>query len=106
MSFDLDFIQEWILADDGAYDFYVAPATLTFKNVSNVRISIGLDFNEPLQINTIKKSTITRDNMFMFTIEFHCIARRRSWIKFEASGFRQVVTKRPVRSCVQELDRE
>jgi hypothetical protein len=40
LDLDLDYIVEWLCAEDGSCEFRLAPATLTFREVSELRIEV------------------------------------------------------------------
>jgi hypothetical protein len=59
---DIDHIVEWVRATDGAMRFRVAPATLTFHDVSD--LSIAVDFGDSggqTMINELSIAGITRE---------------------------------------------
>ncbi|OQA79341.1 MAG: hypothetical protein BWY32_01673 [bacterium ADurb.Bin243] len=43
LELDIDFIHDWIAGDAENYSFLISPATLTFQNVSNLKIDIDWD---------------------------------------------------------------
>ena len=54
LVFDIDYIMEWVDAKlpDGKYKFWIAPATLTFENVFNIKLDMQTDgFLPILDIN-------------------------------------------------------
>lgn len=58
LAFDIDYIFQWVdrAADETYFNFWVAPATLVFKSVYDVRFDFELDFAEGLEISDIKRT--------------------------------------------------
>src|SRR4051794_38322052 len=52
ISFDIDYIFEWVLQQDSTYKFRVAPATLIFRNVYDIHID---QYSTRCQIHDIHK---------------------------------------------------
>lgn len=58
---DIDHIVEWVCGADGGTKFRVAPATLTFKAVSNLRIALDCDAGAyPRSLHELSIDAITR----------------------------------------------
>lgn len=61
---DIDFILEWLPADDssGRFRFRIAPATLVFSNAYDIKLDIETD--GPLDIQAIRRENSRRPNNF------------------------------------------
>jgi hypothetical protein len=107
LSLDIDYLFKWILDDkSNLYSFWVSPCILLFFNVLNLKISIdfqniiGLDI---LDINRQNPRLSPNGKTTLWDFE---IITDKGYIKFESSGYRQVVKKQPILSQSQVLDRE
>ena len=102
---DLDYILEWICDVDGSR-FRITPATLTFHEVTDLRIS--LDYAAataalgPFSIHAIERRTESRER-YVAQIWKILINWPRGEIVFEATGFEQRAIGRPVVSENQVL---
>lgn len=109
---DLDHIVEWVCDGDGACTFRVAPATLTFHDVTGLRLSVDStdpDFRvavHPLSIAAIHRASVEK--------QFVCLDRpyyrwrvELSWpageIVFGATGFTQRLRAAPILTDLQYL---
>ena len=54
---DIDFISDWLCQADGSVKFRVAPATLTFHDVTDLRIAV--DFRDSAHRQTINELSIS-----------------------------------------------
>src|SRR5919109_1727079 len=102
---DLDYILEWICDVDGSR-FRITPATLTFHEVTDLRIS--LDYAAataalgPFSIHAIERRTESREH-YVAQIWKILINWPRGEIVFEATGFEQRAIGSPVVSENQVL---
>lgn len=103
---DIDYLFKWVLDDEtNSYNFWVSPCTLYFFNVLNLKIdvdfqdSVGLDISEIKRINP-RPSKNGKTTLWDFEIETN-----KGVIKFESSGFKQIVRKQPAYSPSQVLER-
>lgn len=107
LSLDIDYLFKWILDDtSNLYNFWMSPCILLFFNVLNLKIYI--DFQNIIGLNILN---INRHNSRLSpngktTLWDFEIVTDKGYIKFEASGYRQVVKKQPVLSQSQVLARE
>lgn len=99
LVFDIDYIMEWIHDSENSFRFRVAPALLRFTEVDKLKINIALPFKDSLEI-----ALINRDDLMSkgFT-NFHWIIGIHHYpgndpnvIEFDATGFTQELTGRPV----------
>lgn len=107
LSLDIDYLFKSILDDTSSlYNFWVSPCILLFFNVLSLKISIdfqntiGLDI---LDINRLNPRLSPNGKMTLWDFE---IVTDKGYIKFESSGYRQVVKKQPILSQSQVLARE
>ncbi|TFH24223.1 MAG: hypothetical protein E4H03_04175 [Myxococcales bacterium] len=108
LALDLDFILEWTKCDSGHVQFRIAPATLTFHEVTNLKLA--LDYLSvsasmcPFSIAGIERRLETRDR---YTATQWTIAVNwpRGEISFEATGFSQVLRASPILKDQQSLTR-
>jgi hypothetical protein len=113
LALDLDFIADWLCGVDGATRFRVAPATLVFHGVSDLRIAIDWgrsDFQVALHDASIDRidrepvadQKVYRDRpYYRWTIRFNW--PRGGEIGFGAVGFTQTLHAEPVLSDAQRL---
>jgi hypothetical protein len=102
---DIDHIVEWICGTDGSYKFRVAPATLVFHDVADLRIAIDFgksDFRGPLNelsIHAIARvpapaqGTAGPFPYFLWRIELNL--PQGGEIAFGASSFTQALRAEP-----------
>jgi hypothetical protein len=103
---DLDYILEWVKCQGDKCEFRIVPATLTFKGVTNLRVS--LDYATPtaalgpFSIHAIERQTKRRERYdaqeWRFVVNWPV-----GEISFEASGFEQRATGDPVLSAAMFL---
>jgi hypothetical protein len=108
LLFDLDYIFRWDEPEPPSeyYSFWVAPATLVFQNVSDLRIDI-----EPLSGFQVER--VRRSEAMPMRNGFHDPSLlQRLWtidlfngsIEFSCTGFVQYIRQEPVHSATQHLD--
>jgi hypothetical protein len=107
---DIDFIAEWLKPKDGndAFCFRIAPADLTFHDVTELVISVNYAAStaalQPMTIHEIHREIFTYPNdhsSFAWKIEINW--PRNSFISFHSSSFSQVTRKPPITSGSQYL---
>ncbi|MDZ4076523.1 MAG: hypothetical protein U1E04_17440 [Hylemonella sp.] len=107
---DIDFIVEWLSPESGnnAFSFRIAPADLTFHDVTELVISIDYASStaalQPMTIHEIHREAVTYQNghsSFAWRLEINW--PRNSSISFSSSGFTQVLRKQPISSGAQYL---
>jgi hypothetical protein len=92
LDLDLDYIVEWLCAEDGSYEFRLAPATLTFREVTELRIE--LDYQGvsaglvPFSIDGISREdgVVATESPRRWTVNLNW---PRGLLAFRASGFTQ-----------------
>ena len=106
LEFDLDYILEWTKNDSGTICFKIAPASLKFREVSNLKVS--LDYGAisaamgPFSIDGIERRTEERER-YTATLWSIKVNFPVGEIRFEASGFTQVLRRGAVTSENQVL---
>ncbi len=105
LVFDLDYISEWRCGVDKRCSFMLAPAELTFDEVTD--LEVGIDYRGismgPLSIGEIRREAIeetSRFGRYRWRIVFNF---PKSEIIFIAAGFVQELRAAPVESSHQSL---
>jgi hypothetical protein len=112
---DLDFIVEWVCGVDKTFQFRVAPATLTFHGVTDLRIGVECGDSalqaaiHPMSIDRIAREQVEHQKVFLdrryyrWRILFNWPAGGE--IAFGAVGFTQRLRAAPLISPRQQLSR-
>jgi hypothetical protein len=100
LDLDIDYILEWI-KDEQSFNFRISPATLTFHEVSSLKISIDYESSsacvQPMTIQEIRRKPIrTYDDCTYFEWEIETNWPFDGLIKFESVGFTQTLRKDPI----------
>lgn len=107
---DIDFIVEWLppKGENNAFGFRIAPAHLTFHDVSDLIISVDYAAStaavQPMTIHEIHREVVTYPNgysSFAWRIEINWPCN--SFISFSAPGFTQALRAEPIVSGAQYL---
>ncbi|NNE84896.1 MAG: hypothetical protein HKN28_13110 [Alphaproteobacteria bacterium] len=113
LSFDIDYIADWVKGGERGVQFMVAPATLTFHDVTDLRIDVDFgESNSRNAINDLSIAGITRtlvddkqrfpdDDYFRWRIELNL--PEGSEITFGARGFTQTLRAEPILLDEQRL---
>ena len=115
LALDLDFIVEWICGVEKAFQFRVAPATLTFHGVTDLGISVGWGDPglqtaiHPISIDRIAREPVAEQKVFLDR-PYYRWRIALNWpaggeIVFGAVGFTQRLRAEPVLSARQHLSR-
>jgi hypothetical protein len=103
LELDIDYILEWLRPSESTFAFRIAPATLTFIDVLELRIEIdyaAISFaTTPFSIAGISRE-VTSHGGTRWTLE---INHPDGAISFLASGFRQVLRAAPIVKPSQSL---
>lgn len=108
---DIDFVTEWLCGADKSCLFKVAPATLRFINVDNLRIDVSLHFKQPIEINSIERSELPKKgiNNYHWSLKIHKHpyddGDRENLIEFDATSFMQELTGQPLETESLSLTR-
>ncbi|HCO67544.1 MAG TPA: hypothetical protein DIT04_07300 [Dysgonomonas sp.] len=106
LIFDIDYIFEWVhpVPPQKYFSFWVAPCTLIFKEVYELRINIDqqgntLDLFDFDGINMLSKKELDNGfTIYEWLLELHI-----GEIQFKSLGFEQIVRKAPVYTNSQVL---
>jgi len=89
---DIDYILEWINADEGKYKFRILPAVLKFKGVTNLRLALDYETLTaglgPFSIHAIERKIEPRER-YEAQIWTIIINWPEGNVRFEAEGFEQ-----------------
>lgn len=87
LEMDIDYIFKWNHPDlEGLpFTFWVAPATLVFKKIKNLRFEFAIGFEDSLEIEDIE-----RENNNQWTV-----ITRQGTIQFTSEGFEQFIRQDP-----------
>lgn len=90
LELDIDYILQWNKPEiDGLpFTFWVAPATLVFKNINNIQFEINTAFEKAIEIEDIE--LIKLENRLQWTI-----ITQQGDIEFTADGFTQWIRQEP-----------
>lgn len=107
LCLDIDYLFKWILDDvSSIYSYWVSPCILCFFDVQNLKISIDFKNTIGLVILDINKHNSRLSPNKKTTLWDFEIMTDKGYIKFESSGYSQIVKKQPVLSRNPILDRE
>lgn len=104
LTFEIDYILEWISTAEEPYKFSVSPATLTFKDVDKLKYDIELGYKESMIIDEITRQKNPGFNNYRWIIHIQSVGGRDNKIEFDASGFKQVLTSEPLITKSQDLE--
>jgi len=110
---DLDHIVEWVRCGEGPVRFRVAPASLTFHDVTDLQVAVdcgdtgGQVALHPLVIDAVARERIV-DQKICFDRPYYRWRIAFNWpqggdIRFGASGFTQALRAAPVLQDQQQL---
>jgi hypothetical protein len=107
LDLDLDYILEWLGPTESSFAWSVAPATLTFLDVFDLRIEIDYAAATagitPFSISDITRETTGEGARSNWKIELNW---PKGALTFSASGFRQMLRAEPIVSQTQGLPGE
>ncbi len=109
LIFDIDYIFEWVHPSPPQeyFSFWVAPCTLVFKEVFDLKINIdcrgsAFDLLEIADLNLISKY----EQEPGVTIYEWCLDLQEGDIRFKSLGFEQIVKKNPIYGNSQVLSND
>ena len=87
LEMDIDYIFKWNQPDlEGLpFTFWIAPATLVFKNIKNLRFEFNIGFEDNLEIQDIEREN--KNQWIVIT--------RQGDIQFTSEGFEQFIRQDP-----------
>lgn len=98
LALDIDYIFRWVKSpDEKSYNFWIAPATLVFENVTNIDfqffslIALGINVIERTKAAPTEDSELgPRDDEWIWTVSCHVGS-----FEFRATGFKQYIRAQP-----------
>lgn len=109
VTFDIDYIVEWIKQESGDIGFRIAPASLIFHEVTNLEIHV--DYSKlsaalvPFSLDSITRTEEKRAR-YTATVWKLKLNWPEGFISFEASGYLQVLRMDPIVTTQQLLNKE
>lgn len=111
LAFDIDYIFQWLepQSNETYFKFWVAPATLVFKNVRDVEFNIE-SYNAQLEIDGIKREgespPINAEHIGKTAEWLWIIECQEGDIRFRSVGYEQFIRAPPQLSSSQIIDRK
>lgn len=106
LGLDIDYLFKWVLDDKtNLYNFWVSPCVLFFFDVFDLEVNLDFKNAVGLDIQDINRSNPRLSPNGKITLWDFEIITDNGYIKFESSGYRQVVKKQPIFSQSQVLAR-
>jgi len=102
LSLDIDYIFKWENTGNEAYEFWVSPCTLTFRDVLNLKVNFDLFDSTGIDILSITRK-IDKQVSNEVTIWSYFVETDKGSISFVATGFNQRVRAQPILSKSQNL---
>jgi hypothetical protein len=106
LHLDIDYILEWLRDDSDEIAFRIAPASLEFRDVTNLKVTLDYETPTagltPFSLDRIDRQLEQRDRyeVILWTLVVNWPV---GGITFEAKGFRQFLRGPPVVSSQQQL---
>lgn len=105
IAFEIDYIFEWVRNIDELVGFIVAPCKVTFKNVSDMTVSMSFENRLNLYIvDFIETPTKYEFDKALRMHNYHIITDSGD-VKFVSSGFDVKILSAPTRSKTQDIGR-
>ena len=111
LTFDIDYIVEWIKTPNGSFRFVVAPAMLVFCQARNILIEARLNYREPPTIDRIEREDISTAaeqkigcRPYRWTIFLQSSSTANNRIVLESAAFEQKLRKSPTTQDSQWLE--
>jgi hypothetical protein len=103
---DIDYILKWVdpVPPDEHYTFWVAPATLVFEGVQDIRIDLDIRYIQDISLQGVEREGPiaslgnNRISEWMWTLKTN-----EGIIKFRASGYTQYFRSEPIETDLQGL---
>ncbi len=97
---DIDYITRWLqpVPPQTSFNFYVAPATLVFREAHNMKASVELKELTDIQILDIRREASTSVGCWRWHVELNC-----GEVEFDAAGFTQYFRRCPTPQASQVL---
>ena len=106
ITFDLDFLHEWLLQDGGTYRFAICPASLTFHAVKDLHVDLRRAVLCGIWIMELSREPAaggadTDPPRYLWTMELD----EGSKVRFSSSGFTQLLLSEPAVGSRPHLSR-
>ena len=90
LELDIDYILKWNEPElEGlSFTFWIAPATLVFKNIKNLTLEVSMAFEEGFEIEDIERTKMQTG--FLWTI-----ITRQGHLQFSCDGYEQFIRQEP-----------
>ena len=97
---DIDYIFEWIKSVDGTgYEsFWIAPSTLCFENMSEVKINIDMASYNDLEISEIRREYLGKTPNGEYEWWSYTIETNVGFISLNSTGYNMYIRSNPVSS--------
>ena len=109
LSLDIDHITKWFTPGPGEnlFNFLLAPATMCFRNASNIDTNFKIESIYDLSISELRRTFLRRSpndlfDVHKYEVEFHYVGA----ISLEATGFLLSLRRKPIRTGSQFFERE
>jgi hypothetical protein len=107
VAFDIDYILQWVKpSEDQYYRFWIAPATLVFENIHDLKFDLEpfdaveiADLHREDPQRPINADYVRRDIEWRWRIETH-----QGDVTLRSIGYKQYIRRQPVFSRSQSLD--
>jgi hypothetical protein len=106
VRFDIDYIFKWHWGREAVSGWDVAPCTLEFNNVSDLKVSLKWQMQGDTSIQDITRKNSQPSPNGKFMVWDYRIELDVGDISFSATGFTQAVRRPPIFSTSQSLGRE
>ncbi|MCP2028386.1 hypothetical protein L1276_003556 [Flavobacterium sp. HSC-32F16] len=104
---DIDYIFKWVLTEDKShYCFWVAPCTLIFTEVTDLKIQYGsgTSFLPELEISHISREEKIYENGYK-SWHWQIELVGNSFISFDSTGYKQIIKRTPSYTNRQAFNR-
>ncbi|MCM2477791.1 hypothetical protein HGO38_30560 [Rhizobium sp. CG5] len=105
VTFDIDYIFKWHWEGEMVRGWDVAPCTLEFTNVSNLKIALSWEDQGDTTIQNITRNNCRPTPNKKLTIWDYVVELDVGHLTFSATGYTQTSRMRPVFSTSQSLPR-
>ena len=105
LRLDIDYIFEWVESNDGNRfeSFWVAPSTLCFENVSNIKFDIDMGQYYDLDISEIRRELLGKTPNGKYDSWRYTIETGVGSISLEATNYKMYVRAHPINSESQDI---
>lgn len=105
VRFDIDYIFKWHWDSGAATGWDIAPCTLEFNGISNLKLSLDWQMQGDTSIQNIARNNCRLSPNGKFTVWDYQIELDIGDLSFTSTGFTQALRSRPIFSASQSLGR-